>query len=98
MPAQCAKRTKRTKRTIEQKFTIIKAYEEVSAQKGAKAAIVSRFQLPNISSLNTILTKKEGILNAFLSNMPSNRTKLRQGDHPQLDKELYNRVCYNARK
>ena len=21
--------------------------------------------------------------------MPSNRTKLRQGDHPQLDKELY---------
>ena len=89
MPAQCTKRTKRTKRTIEQKFTIIKASEGVSAQKGAKAAIVSRFQLPNISSLNTILTKKEEILNAFHSNMPSNRTKLRQGDHPQLDKELY---------
>ena len=55
MPAQC---TKRTKRTIEQKFTIIKAYEEVSAQKGAKAAIVSRFQLPNISSLNNSYQKR----------------------------------------
>ena len=40
----------RTKRTIEQMFTFIKAHEEVSAQKGAKAAIVSPFQLPNISS------------------------------------------------
>ena len=61
MPAQCTKRTKRTKRTIEQKFTIIKAYEEVSAQKGAKAAIVSRFQLPDISSLNTILTNSSSV-------------------------------------
>ena len=82
MPAQ------RTKRTTEQNFTIIKPYEEVSTQKGAKAPIISWFQLPKISSLNTILTKTEETSNAFQSSMPSNRTKLRQVDHPQLHKEL----------
>ncbi len=81
---------KRVFRSLEEKYSIIKAYLRVQNETGAKTNVVRQFNLPSLSSLNTILEKKEAIIAKFESNLSStSRKKLATGTNLQLDERLY---------
>ena len=89
--------SKRAQRTINQKYNIIQAFEAIKQERGAKSVIVKQFDLPSISTLNSILLRKD-IIKAYECNCPSTRTKLRGGDFPELDEQLYERFLREAWK
>ena len=80
---------KRSQRTLQERFSIIRAYQDIEKEKGAKTKIVKSFNLPSISCLNAILSKSDDITKAYECNAPSKRLKLRYGSHPKLDQALY---------
>ena len=71
------------------KGNVIQSFEAVRQQHRAKSVIFKQFDLPSISTLNSIFLKKEEFINAYESNCPSTRTKLRGGDFAEFDEELY---------
>ena len=80
---------KRSQRTLQERFSIIRAYQDIEKEKGAKTKIVKSFNLPSISCLNAILSKSDDITKAYECNAPSKRLKLRYGSHPKMDQALY---------
>ena len=80
---------KRNQRSLLDKFTIIKAFEAIRNQPGAKAKIVRDYGLPNTSCLNRILEKKEEVCSKFENNFSTDRKRFRTSFYPELDRDLY---------
>ena len=56
---------------------------------GIKLTLVREFDLPSISSLNSILAKKDEILHNFTSNFTMQRKRFEPSTFPEIDQELY---------
>ena len=68
---------KRATKSVDQKYAIIKAYSQCKNDFGCKTKLIKDFNLPSISSLNTI------------SATTMARKRLTKGDNPLLDDCLY---------
>jgi len=84
----------RSRKTIDIKYEIIKYYDSIEhTGRGAKAKTITMFNLPRISSLNTILSQRNEIIRLFESNKSSaSRVRLTLGRVPVLDEKLYDRI------
>ena len=76
-------------RTVQEKYKIIQAYEQRKTEVGIKLTLVREFDLPSISSLNSILAKKDEILHNFTSNSTMQRKRFKPSTFPEIDQELY---------
>lgn len=84
--------SRRKQRSIDEKYEIIKYYEMIeSTGRGAKEKTRQEFNLPTISSLNTILHNRDDIMRIYESNQNvSTRVRLTSSRFPKLDQQLYN--------
>ena len=80
---------KRIQRSLQEKYEIISAYEKVKNERGAKTKVMKTFNLPTLSSLNSILSLEKDIKLQYFSNFPTDRNKIRHGKFPLLDDQLY---------
>lgn len=80
---------KRKAWTLEEKYRIIKFYEENCREHGIKSKTIEKYQIPRISTLDSFLQKKAEIISAYESNIKSTRKRLKQSQHPEVDKKLY---------
>jgi hypothetical protein len=83
---------KREGRTINEKYTIIKFYEDLVKKntKNAKSKTVEEFKLKQISTLNTILSKADEVKSSYNENQSTeNRKRFKKSDYDDVDEELY---------
>ena len=80
---------KRNQGTVQEKYKIIQAYEQRKTKVGTKSTLVREFDLPSISSLNSILAKKDKILHNFTANFTMQRKSFKPSTFPEIDQELY---------
>ena len=80
---------KRNQRTVQEKYKIIQAYEQRKTEVGIKSTLVGEFDLASISSLNSILAKKDESLHNFTSNFTMQRKRFKPSTFPEIDQELY---------
>ena len=69
---------KREGRTINEKYTIIKFYEDLVKKntKNAKSKTVEEFKLKQISTLNTILSKADEVKSSYNENQSTENRKI----------------------
>ena len=79
---------RRNQWTVQEKYKIIQAYERKTEVR-IKSTLVREFDLPSISSLNSILAKKDEILHNFTSNFTMQRKRFKPSTFPEFDQELY---------
>jgi len=83
---------KREGRTINEKYTIIKFYEDLVKKntKNAKSKTVEEFKLKQISTLNTILSKADEVKSSYNENQSTENSKrFKKSDYDDVDEELY---------
>ena len=88
----------RSRKTIDIKYEIIKYFDSIEKTgRGAKAKVIAKFNLPRISSLNTILSQRNEIIRSFESNQSStHRVRLTTSRIPYLDEKLYEKIEENG--
>ena len=80
---------KRNQRTVQEKYKNFQAYEQQKTEVEIKSTLVPEFDLPSISSLKSILAKKNEILHNFTSNFTMQSKRFKPSTFVETDQELY---------
>ena len=80
---------KRVCQTIEEKYKIIKACEAMKVNFGAKSPICRQFNLKCLSTLNTILGKKDEVIENYKKSAVPERKRMRKSVFSEIDEQLY---------